>query len=413
MLWKQLTERPFCIYGTGIVAMSVYTALKILYGRLPLFFLISAPEGEGQGKGSNSGLEKTDGIPVKSLAEWKRELAGNDLRQENQQSLEKGTSESTITIPELYFVATPEVHHASIVQSLRELQIEDENIFLLTNKLENDLMEMYYSSLEDCHTVKDILLGKNVQGMTGDHADYHCMGDNAGILHVYQAKSHMDKPLHSQDNLSKNASYIFPIQVGAALTDQMICGLRDNTGDNISVKNRNYCELTATYYAWKHSNALYKGICHYRRIFDITDGQMKELLGATDNWDVILPYPSVHYPDISVQHVRYVKKDDWNAMKHALKELEPEYLRAYEESISSGEHFFYNYNMLIAKTEVFDDYCSFLFRILEQTEGLTTPKGRERADRFAGYLGENLTTIYFLKNRNKWKYVYAGKIWMI
>lgn len=139
---------------------------------------------------------------------------------------------------------------------------------------------------------------------------------------------------------------------------------------------------------------------------------MQTLLGMGQEWDVILPYPTVHYPDISVQHIRYVAESDWNALMRALQEVAPEYWEAYKEGISAGEHYFHNFNMLIARAEVFDDYCDFLFRVLERTEELATPKGWERADRFAGYLGENLTTLYFLKNRDRWKTVYAGKIWL-
>lgn len=85
---------------------------------------------------------------------------------------------------------------------------------------------------------------------------------------------------------------------------------------------------------------------------------------------------------------------------------------AYEKAVADGEQFFNNFNMLIAQSAVFDDYCNFLFAVLERTEELTTPKGWERAERFAGYLGENLTTIYFLKNRDKLKIAYAGKMWL-
>ena len=42
---------------------------------------------------------------------------------------------------------------------------------------------------------------------------------------------------------------------------------KDNTGDNISVKNPNYCELTGMYWAWKNLNCEYIGLCHYRRYF--------------------------------------------------------------------------------------------------------------------------------------------------
>ena len=433
MIWEQLSNRPFCIYGAGIVAMSVYTAIEALYDRRPLFFLISDSEvlETEQVQSSGDKFKKTNGIPIKKISEWKMELQEYKLHSREQQSLESLDPESNITIPELYFVAAPEIHHASIRKSLQELRIKDENIFLVTNRRENDLMETYYSSLGSCRTVRSILLlngtaqspangnvyfdgiENNVTGEKSKEFNWDNRFHEEGGICVYQAKSHMDKPLHRQYVLSEMPSYIFPIQVGSALTDQTICDMQDNTGDNISAKNRNYCELTATYYVWKHSNAPYKGVCHYRRIFDMNDEQMYDLLKLANNWDVILPYPSVHYPDLSMQHTRYVREDDWNAMLQALRELEPEYLETYEKCILTGEKFFHNFNMLIAKAAVFDDYCSFLFRILARAEELTTPKGWERADRFAGYLGENLTTIYFLKNRVKWKIAYAGKIWLV
>ena len=410
MLFEFLHSRPFCIYGAGIVACSIYTAIKTLYHKSPLFFLVSDSMERG-GTLDQTPIE-IDGIAVKSLSMWERELQ-IDMSGSN--------------IPAYYLIAVPEAHHFAVTDSLRSMetvQIEDSQLVLFTNELENQLMEAYYRSLPECVTMLSILTKRRSQEIReedcrrGNHLGFsearrEIIGQEISSVQVYQAKSHIDKPIHNRSAESDSRlEYLHPIQAGAALTDCRIAGLQDNQGDNISAKNYNYCELTATYYTWKHSRAACKGICHYRRIFDISEEQMQNLLQVQQEWDVILPYPSIHYPNISAQHSRYVKEGDWDAMLRALEEVEPEYLEAYKKSVAAGEQFFHNFNMLIAKAPVFDDYCDFLFRVLERTEELTTPKGWERADRFAGYLGENLTTIYFLKNRGKWKIAYAGKIWL-
>lgn len=402
-LQNEIVTSPFCIYGAGIVASSVYMAIRTLYHKEPLFFLISCTKDQ-KGKREQIPTE-IDGIAIKTLSDWSNEV----------------DRMFDIGIPQYYLVAAPEVHHDAMKEALNSLEtvaIKEEQIILFTSELENRLMEDYYRKVGECTTVLSVISQDQVYEKSGEGNAVQEMDIEAYApvsepkmfsVQVFQAKSHTDKQLHGQ---SVGVSYIYPVQAGADLTNQKIADLQDNQGDNISAKNRNYCELTATYYAWKHSHAEYKGICHYRRIFDISDEQMQRLLEMEQEWDVILPYPSVHFPNISAQHSRYVKEVDWHAMLQALKEIAPEYLKAYERYIAEGGQFFYNFNMLIAKAPVFDDYCDFLFRVLQRTEELVTPKGWERADRFAGYLGENLTTIYFLKNRDKWKIAYAGKIWL-
>ncbi|MBD5445329.1 MAG: DUF4422 domain-containing protein [Lachnospiraceae bacterium] len=395
-----IPSAPFCIYGAGIVATSIYTAIKTLYNRTPLFFLISdVPEGK-----RDEEPRQIDGIAVKRLSEWKSELQAYG---------KPDGSAISSALPEYYLILAPEIHHPSIVESLHSLNIEDSHICLFTNELENKFMEDYYSSLNGCKTVISVA-GTDVSSEAGDDEIKQTSNMKSSNLQlpniqVFQAKCHVDRLIK---NVKENPSYVYPIQVGADLTDKIITELRDNESDNISTKNRNYCELTATYYAWKNSSAEYKGLCHYRRTFDISNEQMQALLDRQSEWDVILPYPSIHYPNISTQHLRYIKDADWYAMLTALKETAPGYLETYNNLVSSGEKYFYNYNMLIARAEVFDDYCSFLFKVLERAEELTKPKGADRADRFAGYMGENLTTLYFLKNRDKLKILYSGKLWL-
>ena len=43
--------------------------------------------------------------------------------------------------------------------------------------------------------------------------------------------------------------FFFPVQAGADMNALILGYTPDNTGDNISVKNSNFCELTCHYWA--------------------------------------------------------------------------------------------------------------------------------------------------------------------
>lgn len=229
-------------------------------------------------------------------------------------------------------------------------------------------------------------------------------------LKVYMAKFYKDKPLKKTYSFPE---WITPIQVGAALTTERVADVLDSTGENISSKNVNYCELTALYWIWKNcltdsrdTMVKYYGLFHYRRILDLRDSDLKKI--AAHNIDVVLPFPTMHEPNISEHHERYIKRTDWEAVLQALEELAPVYYAAYEKVFL--REYLYNYNILIARAEVLSEYCEWLFPILARVEALSVPKGSERADRYIGYIGESLLTLYFMYHNRDLKIVHTGRI---
>ena len=196
-------------------------------------------------------------------------------------------------------------------------------------------------------------------------------------------------------------------KAGIVLTGQ--ADFYDNTGDNISEKNPNRCETTAHYWVWRNrldTEDEYVGICHYRRMLDLSNDDLRRI--RQNDVDVVLPFPMVHYPDCAVQHTWYVPQEDWATMRSVLRELHPEYEERWEEIFH--QPYFYNYNMLLAKKEVFADYCAWLYPVLDRIEELSGPKGVERADRYTAYLSESLTTLYFMCRREELKIVHTGRL---
>lgn len=138
-------------------------------------------------------------------------------------------------------------------------------------------------------------------------------------------------------------------------------------------------------------------------------GELKEddLLRLVDNdVDAVLPYPLPYEPDIHAHHERYIKEADWDALLQALEELQPEYAEAFPSIL--GQQYLYNYNVALAKKSVLRDYCAWLFPILERTEELSVPRGCERSDRYIGYMGETLETLYFMKNADRLTIAHTG-----
>ena len=95
-------------------------------------------------------------------------------------------------------------------------------------------------------------------------------------------------------------------------------------------------------------------------------------------------------------------------MRRVVGDLYPDYLMKFDEVFDAPE--FYNYNMMLAKKQVFADYCAWLYPILDRIEELSQPKGVDRCDRYTAYMSESLETLYFMTNRNQLKIYHTGRI---
>ena len=349
------------IFGAQGYALAAYEAIKTLYPEYEIpFFMVSSPDGNAPVLG---------GIPVKEISE-----VSSAMSETEKQSIE-------------VLIATPPAVH----QEIESLLVS--HSFLNNKRLDDDLLERL---LEKFHEIKGRF--KPLQSLP--------MGDDLAEMCIYMARCHKDRPYKNSFLLPENT---YPIQVGRSCCDKKIADITDDTGDNISKKNGNYSELTGLYWIWK--NALCKGVSpcgeeidyfglvQYRRMFDLSLDDETRITG--NDVDVVLPYPLPYEPDINAHHLRYLKDADWNALLAALKELQPEYAAAFPDIL--GQRYLYNYNVIIAKKQVLSDYCSWLFPILERTEELSDPKGCDRSDRYIGYMGETLETLYFMKNADHLK----------
>ena len=235
------------------------------------------------------------------------------------------------------------------------------------------------------------------------------MGYHEAELHVFMAKFYKDKPLTSAYHMPE---WITPIQVGAALCDERVADILDCDGENISVKNVNYSELTALYWIWKNRLVLdgsndgneFYGLSHYRRVLELSEDDRMKLVD--NDVDVVLPYPMPYEPNIEMHHKRYLADSDWDALVNALTELQPQYAEYLAKVLQ--QQYLCNYNIMLARKNVLADYCEWLFPILERVEELSVPKGCDRQDRYIGYMGETLATLYFMMNRDKLNIAYAG-----
>lgn len=218
---------------------------------------------------------------------------------------------------------------------------------------------------------------------------------------------------HKQYWMPEDKIYL-PIHVGRV--EKADLGyLGDDTGDNISAKNANYCELTGLYWAWKNLKCDYIGLCHYRRYFahavSGSDMEKKKLaiLQRTDyekllkQYDVILPKQRNYFIEtVRSQYEHAHNKNDLALTEQIVAELYPEYSEAFCKVMGGTKlHIF---NMFVMKKEKLDEYCQWLFTILFELEKRIDISSYSQYEaRVFGFLSERLLNVWLEKQKLKVK----------
>lgn len=224
-----------------------------------------------------------------------------------------------------------------------------------------------------------------------------------------------------------------PIQVGTALAGKKLEGMAyyDNDGDNISELNRSYCELTATYWAWKNVKADYYGLFHYRRYLsfspkqyennyagqaypsveaslseiDLNEDTMREMI---ESHDMIIPRQDDTRTASSDKSIYEQYRNEHNIadLDFCIAYIEEKYPAIAPHTETLQQSWGYFCNMFIMKKELYNEYCEFMFDVLAAFDKNSDISGYSvQQYRVDGYLAERLTDVFihYVQGQEKYK----------
>lgn len=297
------------------------------------------------------------------------------------------------------YLGTRGVYHKELEQSLRTLGFS--NIIPVTPQMDCKLRNQY------------LTLYFREQGRTFEKLENYALAEGESSepasckAKIYIMKSAFDKGMQTDYLKPSYAEYL---QVGADLTDIRISVLTDNNGENISDRNRQFCELTGLYWLWKHATDDVIGLEHYRRHFILPEDWQNRM--EKHRIDVILPTPLYVKPSLAQNYRERHIASDWNYMTEYVREYDSE---VYDDMMNFFENtgIYSPCNMFIMHREILNELCEWMFPILFAC----AEHGGEREDgyqnRYPGFLSERLMTYFFEENRSKYKVVYVDKNFLL
>lgn len=220
---------------------------------------------------------------------------------------------------------------------------------------------------------------------------------------------------------------LFPIQVGAAISDVDLGMQRDDqvngmSCDNISAKNKSFCELSAMYWAWKnikkiYPNLEYIGLNHYRRFFSFTqkkifndsifvsEGKVRnyaidksKLIKCLSKRDVVMAKSKFCKFSLDVDYSVCHISEDLRTLKKIIHEKYPEFDKAVYTVMTCNNRLS-PYNMNVMGWNLFNSYCTWLFDILFEVErNIDISNYNSVQIRIFGYMAERLFNIWVKHN---------------
>lgn len=215
--------------------------------------------------------------------------------------------------------------------------------------------------------------------------------------------------------------FFVPVQGGAILSEHHWGIQRDDMlnemgCENISSKNKNYCELTVLYWAWKNIRKLYPnikyiGLNHYRRYFStnfaITSTveesletikdysiDLKKVLAKLNKNRIILPKPISFSTSLAQNYSLRHVGNDYLILKNVYSQRYPDEVRTFNKVFEKNNKLS-PFNMFIMSIDEFENYCSWLFAILGDVENyIDVSSYDEYQKRVYGFMAERLFNLY-------------------
>lgn len=257
-------------------------------------------------------------------------------------------------------------------------------------------------SIEQDRWIYEVLDSENDPVYRNNGLPCRCSGSERAKFEVYVVHSPKDFV-----TVWKNSYQAWerPILGGAVFSDEEIYapegeltdGYGDNRGEHISEKNREYAEITAVYWVWKNSDAEYKGISHYRRRYLLDEKVIMEII--EEKYDVVATVPRLVIPNVRIwfSKVSGLSEQDIDLVEEAVCELYPDYKEDMKRFLSGNV--LYPNNMIIAATDIYDAYCTWLFSILDFIDTEDVYQKMRKKQRYAAYAAELLTSLFLMHHR--------------